>query len=359
MILHIFTQVSDYSIEFLKMLNEKFEPAEHVIVFRSKTNKNIPQGNLQNIRFITSRRELIAEMPELLKNCSRLIFHSFPVSRSLFFWYRYSKYMSKAIWSVWGQDAYWYNYAKRSPENWLYEWLRTRLIRRIRIIFCPVKRDYDFITKHYKTRAQYVYGIYPIPTDFEYLRKLRHKKKEDNIINIQVGNSATKTNNTEEVLRFLSRFKNKNIKVFCPLSYGDCEYARKISEIGSKLLGDRFTPLLALMDRESYAQFISSIDVLIMNHKRQQGLGNIFSYLYLGKKVYIRADNQSFDFFDSNGIKIYDTRELFKSNNLNTLTDMKQSVSELNIRNTESIISADNVCKGWKKILNNSELLSE
>ena len=48
-------------------------------------------------------------------------------------------------------------------------------------------------------------------------------KDEKQIINILIGNSATETNNHIEVLDLLSKFKNEDIKIYVPLSYGDME----------------------------------------------------------------------------------------------------------------------------------------
>ena len=89
MVLHIFTQVADYALEFIRLLEEKFEPSDHVIVFRNKSRKEILEGRFQvKMLFLETRRELVSNMPSLLKSADRIIFHSFPVSRSLLFWYQ-------------------------------------------------------------------------------------------------------------------------------------------------------------------------------------------------------------------------------------------------------------------------------
>jgi len=335
------------------MLIEKFDPAGHVIVFRSKARADDVHGrNKLDIQFMETRKELLSEMPQLLRNSTRLIFHSFPVSRSLFFWYRYRNLMPETVWSVWGQDAYWYNYAEKSFENKVYEWIRGRLIKNVDAVLCPIRGDYQYIKTHYDTNASYINGMYPIPSDFQVLKGLRKNHDRHQTVNIQVGNSATPTNNTGEVLEYFSRFPAKNLRVYCPLSYGDRGYAGKVRNIGEKLLGERFIPILTFMDREAYARFIASMDVLIMNHQRQQGLGNIFSYLYLGKKVYIRSDNPSYPFFAENGLQVHDTIQLMKKDNLDSLTDLDEAIAESNMIKAGSIVSIDNISKGWSTILN-------
>ncbi len=351
MVLHIFTQVADYALEFIRLLDEKFEPSDHVVVFRNKSRKDILEGRFKvKILFLETRKELVSNMPSLLKSADRIIFHSFPVSRSLLFWYRFRKYCSKGVWSVWGQDAYWYNFCEKTLENRLYEWIRTRLIRRIPIVFCPIRGDFEFIRDHYKTKAIYQPGMYPIPTDFEALRRIQNKTKKNGIIHIQVGNSANPTNNTIEILHYLAKNREERCLVFCPVSYGDEEYARTVMDYGKKELGDRFYPMTTFLDREQYASFVASVDILIMNHQRQQGLGNIFSYLYLGKKVYIRSDNSSFQFFEEHGIEVYDTRALLSDKDSKGLTEMDPQVSKRNREQTEKIVSLETIAPGWAKI---------
>jgi dTDP-N-acetylfucosamine:lipid II N-acetylfucosaminyltransferase len=353
MVLHIFTQVSDYALEFIRLLEEKFECSGHVIVFRNKSRREILEGRYRvKILFLETRKEMVSTMSSLLKEADKIIFHSFPVSRSLLYWYRYRKYCSKGVWSVWGQDAYWYNYCEKTFENRLYEWIRTRLIRRLQTILCPIRGDYHFIRDHYKTEAAYQPGMYPIPTDFEALRRIQNKTGKNDFPHIQVGNSANPTNNTIEILHFLARNRVGECLVFCPVSYGDEEYARTVIDFGKKELGDRFYPMTTFLDREQYASFVGSVDVLIMNHQRQQGLGNIFSYLYLGKKVYIRSDNTSFQFFEEHGIQVYDTRALLSDKDSTDFTEMDPRVSEKNRKQTEKIVSWETIAPGWAKIFN-------
>jgi hypothetical protein len=351
MVIHVFTQVSDYAVEFIRMLTGKFDVECHLVVFRNKTKSEEVDGKYPvKIMFLETRMELRSTMPALLQNADQIVFHSFPVSRSLFFWYRYRKFFNKAIWAVWGQDAYWYNYCKKTLDNRLYEWIRTRLIRRLHTILCPVKGDYDFILNHYKTAASYQPGMYPIPTDFSVLRQMRTAKKSNKLFNIQVGNSANPTNNSIEVIRFLGKHLSNQCRVFCPLSYGDKDYAKKVIEFGKNELGDNFIPMTTFLGREEYAAFVASVDILIMNHQRQQGLGNIFSYLFLGKKVYIRSDNSSFPFFKDHGIVVYDTKALLNNGDIGQLMEVNLQVSHANMMRTEELISIDTLKQGWSEI---------
>ncbi|HCC8073849.1 TPA: hypothetical protein M8J30_005062, partial [Klebsiella aerogenes] len=49
---------------------------------------------------------------------------------------------------------------------------------------------------------------------------------------------------------------------------------------------------------------------VIMNHIRQQGVGNIISMIYFGAKVFLRLENPTFSFLKEKGIKLYSVQEL-------------------------------------------------
>lgn len=64
------------------------------------------------------------------------------------------------------------------------------------------------------------------------------------------------------------------------------------------------------MPPAEYSKILQEIDVAIMNHKRQQGLGNLISILWLGKKVFVRSDTTSYSYFKSENIAVWDTLDI-------------------------------------------------
>ncbi|MFC6669723.1 TDP-N-acetylfucosamine:lipid II N-acetylfucosaminyltransferase [Marinobacterium aestuariivivens] len=107
---------------------------------------------------------------------------------------------------------------------------------------------------------------------------------ERNIITVMVGNSADPSNNHKEILYQLTRLKDQEFKVVCPLSYGDAQYAEEITAIGRCLFGERFIPLRDFIPYQDYVKVLSEIDIAVFAHRRQQGMGNIITLLGLGKK---------------------------------------------------------------------------
>lgn len=131
---------------------------------------------------------------------------------------------------------------------------------------------------------------------------------EDRVVSgndILLGNSSSATCNHIEALEFLSRIDLKNKTVICPLSYGDVRYQKKICDVGQQNLQSNFKPLLSLLPIEEYILTVLSCGNVIMNHVRQQAVGNIVLMLYLGAKIFLRKENPVYQFLKQNNFIIY------------------------------------------------------
>ncbi len=128
--------------------------------------------------------------------------------------------------------------------------------------------------------------------------------------NILIGNSASYTNNHMEVFEKLKSFPLGNRKLIVPLSYGDLKYAKVIEKQGKAFFWENFQPLLQFINLSEYNRILQSCSVIIFNHVRQQGIGNITASLYLGKKVFLRTENTAYAYFKSLGVVIYDMEKL-------------------------------------------------
>jgi len=105
--------------------------------------------------------------------------------------------------------------------------------------------------------------------------------------NILVGNSATATNNHVDVFLRLAQHDLSGRKVIVPLSYGSASYRRFVLEQGERLLGDAFEPILDFLPLDEYLKKMNSCSVVIMNHYRQQAVGNVLAAIWGGARVYL------------------------------------------------------------------------
>ncbi len=121
---------------------------------------------------------------------------------------------------------------------------------------------------------------------------------------VLLGNSATSSNNHVEALDWLRTRLPADGRLIVPLNYGNAHYARAVADAGRAALGARFEPLLDWMSLADYNQRIGRCGFVVMNHRRQQAMGNIGAALYKGATVYLRRDNPLFAFFTDLGVTL-------------------------------------------------------
>ena len=142
------------------------------------------------------------------------------------------------------------------------------------------------------------FTYYPI----EYI--IDNKEMRANGPDILLGNSASATNNHLEAMNLLNRQNIEDRCIYTPLSYGRKKYANAIISEGKKLFPDCFKPLTTFLPLEEYNEIISRCGIVIMNHYRPQGMGNIITSLYMGAKVFLN-DTDAYNYFKKLGCHIY------------------------------------------------------
>jgi hypothetical protein len=120
---------------------------------------------------------------------------------------------------------------------------------------------------------------------------------------VLVGNSATASNNHADAFAWLAgRIGNRRIVV--PLSYGSVGYGTRVAALGAQLFGDRFDALRDWMPIDAYNERIRRCGFVVMNHRRQQAVGNIGAALFKGATVYLRRENPLFAYYRNLGIAL-------------------------------------------------------
>lgn len=176
--------------------------------------------------------------------------------------------------------------------------IKKYVIKNAAAIITIIPQDYNQLKKVYHPKGKIISARYYNEQESLILDSIKYNlKKENKTINIQIGNSATDTNNHIEVLDALGKFRNDNINIYLPLSYGDMEYAEKIIEYGSKIYGDKLIALKKFMSLQEYYVYLQKMDIAIFNMKRQQALGNINFLMKSGCKIFLNHEGLLWDFF--------------------------------------------------------------
>jgi len=349
--IHLFTNESLYSTELLKLFETTVNLQDHLFVFRKKNPGLVKYstGIESRIIYSTNFRHLIRIILPEMKAANWIYFHYLPYGPSLMLWALQPSLIKKATWIVWGGDVFIYKQKKASLKNRFYELLREKIIPWFPEIAAFVEEDAREAINVYKSKAEYIPILYPIPVNIDNLKSL-NKNIPGTTKKILIGNSADPSNNHLETLQLLSDYSQEDIKIYCPLSYyGDKDYIGKIINKGGELFGEKFIPILSMMSPEEYAIFLNEIDIAIMNHRRQQGLGNIIPLLYLGKKVFIRSDTSSFPFLLETGCIIFDTCSMNKSN-FASFINMELSASDTNRKAIEKMIDPSYYAQLWNNL---------
>lgn len=199
----------------------------------------------------------------------------------------------KVSWIIWGGDLYFYDIAKKTLKYRIYEFFRKRTIKKFGYI-AGIKGDYDLAMKYYQIQGKYFYVNYPQITPYGEIIKT-----ENNYVCVLIGNSGDPSNEHLTILKMLEQYKEENIRLFVPLSYGATEaYKNEVIEYGKKIYGDKFMPITIYMPYSQYMEFLHMIDVMVCFHNRQQAIGNILQLLELGRKVFIRRGITTADYLD-------------------------------------------------------------
>lgn len=159
-------------------------------------------------------------------------------------------------------------------------------------------------------------GLKAIYAPFAYgsIEGLLGNKISDNVLgksNILVGNSADPSNNHLDIFLKLSQINLGNKKVYVPLSYGGSkDYIEFVTRKGKELLGANFIPLTDFITLQEYNEILLSCGVIVFNHVRQQGVGNIVTMGYFGARIFVNSKSPVYKSFKDSGIKIFDFKSL-------------------------------------------------
>ncbi len=151
-----------------------------------------------------------------------------------------------------------------------------------------------------QTTSYFCMTYYPLEYIFKGIENLRVNSN-----NILLGNSSSISNNHLEAFEKLRAFDLTGKKLIVPLSYGSKEYGTHINKIGKTFFGENLYSLFDFMPLDSYNTLLSSCNIVIMNHYRQQAVGNIIAMLWMGAKVYLDERNTFYPYLKRIGVTIF------------------------------------------------------
>ena len=252
--------------------------------------------------FLFLKQGLITAIPTL-RTAEKIILHGLMSRKLILFLALQPWLLHKCYWVIWGADLY---------NCSVFPAIKKFVISRLKHLITCIEGDVNLAREWYGAKGRW-HDSFIYPSN---MFKLFPHAPHDDVIWIQAGNSADPGNHHDDIFEIIKPFKNENIKIICPLTYGDKTYAQKVAAWGHDLFGDKFIPLTEFLSAEAYAQYQARIHIAIFAHKRQQAMGNIVGLLGNGRKVYMRAGTTHRAMFEKLGVRIYDMNDFNLENEI-------------------------------------------
>lgn len=295
---------------FIEFLKDNFNFDEHTFLLtKGMSDDKLP--NYNNVKLSgtgkCARFKFYNQVLLEMQKADKIILHGLfdiKIVQILFFspWL-----LKKCYWLIWGGDLYSYKIEPRNKKWHVKEFFRRPVIRNMGYLVTSINGDYKLAKKWYRAKGELINSFYYTTNLFT---PLAHKREARSSIYILVGNSANPTNNHMEILEKLKKYKNEDIVIYAPLTYGTKEYAEKVIDVGKTLYGSKFKPIINHMNEKDYILFLNQIDIAVFNHNRQQAMGTTRSLLGMGKKVHMNQELSSAITLSNNGIKTFSLEDL-------------------------------------------------
>lgn len=338
--LHIFNNTNEkFSEPFINFINSKFDADDHFFyhIGEDKRTNKVRRNNadfIKGFKYFNLVRDLY--------KAEKIFLHSLFFDYVLIILFMQPWLLKKCIWNMWGGDLYYYKYRNENLKSNIYEVIRKSVIKNMGGIMTVVRGDYELAQKWYHAKGKY-YHSFTYPSNLYKGIMLSQDERDHDKIYIQLGNSADPSNNHLQILNQISKYKDEEIVIICPLSYGDVKHRDKTIESGIKIFADKFVPLTKFISIEEYTSLQSKIDIAVFGHERQQAMGNIITLLGMGKKVYMRKDTSQWKLFKDIDVNIYDADDF----NLDLIEENKKTH---NIKKIRTYFSEESLIRDLKTI---------
>lgn len=304
--------------------NHFFNNGEHeIIYFHRKNEDSLMNENLkicQKEYYSNNRNDIVEFLLSL--QCDYIFLHS------LFFVTIIDKIkilfkknlMNKIIWIEWGADLY--SWEKQGNlKSKLSNLINYSFRQKLKYVVCIFKPDLEYFKHKFpNSRAKLYYAPYtgyPRPKEltvqYNEISRLREDLRIGAPIYIQIGHNGAETLNHKKILNYLFKFKEENIRLVIPLSYGGTrEYADGIEAYARKLFGDKVIILREFMPEKKYYELINKVSIAIFDTTRQCALGNINIMIFRNVKLYLSQNGVMYDYFSKNGIPVNKCEDICK-----------------------------------------------
>ena len=338
-----------------------FNNGEHEIIYFLKDKKEScirKQYSIKQTEFCTqdSKIGVVSYLKSL--RCDYIILHS------LFFTSKENaqllfdkELLRKLVWIEWGADLYSWRQSGQFKDI-----LKNKINYKFRNSFsnivCIFPPDVDYVKKQFPRPSKRIYyaPYNGFPVDEEFLNyklgsRLTEANKRGEPVWIQIGQNSLETLNHIKVLKAISKFKNKNIRIILPLSYGGTkEYADKVVDYAESEFPGKVIALRDFMPEEEYFKLIEKVGIAIFDTYRQCALGNIERLIFRNVKVYLSENGVMYKYFSDLGVPVQKCEDIDMLNFEEFVTQPAIKNRELFMDYIKSLSCIDQTVERWSHV---------
>lgn len=167
------------------------------------------------------------------------------------------------------------------------------------------KEEYDFLHERFETIPEFLQAPFIRKNEIDVCRK-----KQPTIV---VGHSKNIDGNHLDILDDILGCSIKEEYCYI-LFFSYSEYSKKYTGtvIGKALKCCNFRIVEQVLPLEEFNEIQRTSSAIVINAKRQIAMGNIFSAICNGMKIYLHPQNVMYNWFSRHGIKIFPTSDFLK-----------------------------------------------
>jgi dTDP-N-acetylfucosamine:lipid II N-acetylfucosaminyltransferase len=329
---------------YISYLISNFDITDHFFIIRK--DKRYPIKENGKILFLKNGENKISRIFQYIKhlnNAEKVIIHGILNNEMWLILFFQPWLLRRCYWVIWGGDLYSYLHRSSGVKHFFYERMMKAVISRIGFLLTFLKDDYNLARIRYGAKGKYIECLmYPSIMAKKIYSINNYNGKT---INILLGNSAFHTNNHKYLIDKLAAYSDREIKIYCPLSYGPKDYAEQIENYGKKIFKKKFIAIKKNLPLNQYLSLLNKIDIALFDHKRQQALGNSISLAQRGAKIYMDCETSQFKLFKKLNITVY-------SNKYINISRLPRNLKNKNRNNVENFFSINNLTLQWERIFN-------
>lgn len=240
--------------------------------------------------------------------CDYIIAHSLPQKEYLI----NPRHYKKIIWRTWGHDVQRYNSRGSSVIKNLAKLLLCQLwkhqVRSFRVVGVANTVDrLDIKEKFGDVRMLRV--PYASKEETGLMESVNPKNKVTEY-KVLLGHSGYANDNHIEILKKLKKFSKENMEIYMVLSYGDIRYINTVRDFVEKEQIDNIKIIDEFMPYNDFVDFLSGMDIAILDNDKSYALGNIAWLLYFKKKIFLNRNGVIKRAFDIDGVPCMCTDEI-------------------------------------------------